>query len=49
MNLNFDPNSDYVLEDERALLRPLKESDIEFLLPFAINEPDTWICTIVCR
>jgi len=38
----YNPLSDYTLEDDRVLLRPLKESDIEFLLPFAINEPDTW-------
>jgi len=42
MTLNFDPAAEYVLEDERALLRPLKASDLQFLLPFAINEPDTW-------
>ncbi|MDB4904823.1 MAG: ydaF 1 [Mucilaginibacter sp.] len=42
MILNFDPKAEYLLEDERVLLRPLKESDIEFLLPFAQNEPDTW-------
>jgi RimJ/RimL family protein N-acetyltransferase len=42
MTLNFDPNAEYLLEDERLLLRPLKETDYEFLLPFAINEPDTW-------
>ena len=40
--LNFDPTADYVLEDEHVLLRPLKETDLEFLLPFALNEPDTW-------
>jgi RimJ/RimL family protein N-acetyltransferase len=42
MTLNFDLNASYVLEDERVLLRPLLESDYELLLPFAINEPDTW-------
>jgi RimJ/RimL family protein N-acetyltransferase len=42
MNLNFSPETNYVLEDERVLLRPLKETDFEFLLPFALNEPDTW-------
>lgn len=31
-----------VLENERAVLRPLQKGDIEFLLPYAINEPDTW-------
>ncbi|TWI96271.1 RimJ/RimL family protein N-acetyltransferase [Mucilaginibacter frigoritolerans] len=42
MTLNFDRNVDYVLEDDRVLLTPLKETDIEFLLPFALNEPETW-------
>jgi RimJ/RimL family protein N-acetyltransferase len=42
MTLNFDPNAEYLLEDDRVLLRPLKETDYEFLLPFAIKEPDTW-------
>jgi len=40
--LNYDLNIDYVLEDEHVLLRPLKETDYENLLPFALNEPDTW-------
>jgi N-acetyltransferase len=42
MTLNFNPQTDYVLEDDLILLRPLQESDFEFLLPFALNEPDTW-------
>jgi RimJ/RimL family protein N-acetyltransferase len=42
MTLNFNPKKEYILEDERVLLRPLKETDLEFLLPFALNEPDTW-------
>jgi len=42
MPLNYNPNADYILEDDRVLLRPLKETDLEFLLPFALNEPDTW-------
>ncbi|MDB4923700.1 GNAT family protein [Mucilaginibacter sp.] len=42
MTLNYDLNANYVLEDERVLLRPLLESDYDFLLPFALNEPDTW-------
>jgi len=42
MPLNFDPKTDYILEDDQVLLRPLKETDLEFLLPFALNEPDTW-------
>jgi RimJ/RimL family protein N-acetyltransferase len=36
-----------VLEDERALLRPLQANDLEFLLRYAINEPDTWKYSMV--
>jgi RimJ/RimL family protein N-acetyltransferase len=42
MPSNFNPQTEYILEDERVLLRPLKQSDIQYLLPYAINEPDTW-------
>lgn len=42
MPLLFDITRDYVLEDERALIRPLQKSDVEFLLPFALNEPEIW-------
>jgi RimJ/RimL family protein N-acetyltransferase len=42
MSLNFNPLNNYILEDEHVLLRQLKESDLEFLLPYAVNEPDTW-------
>lgn len=31
-----------VLENERVLLRPIKESDFDNLLPFSLNEPDIW-------
>jgi N-acetyltransferase len=31
-----------ILENERVLLRPIKEDDFEHLLPFSLNEPDTW-------
>jgi RimJ/RimL family protein N-acetyltransferase len=42
MNLNFNPETEYLLEDDRVLLRPLAKTDLEILLPFAIKEPDTW-------
>ncbi|MBW4889310.1 GNAT family N-acetyltransferase [Mucilaginibacter sp. HMF5004] len=42
MPLTFNKNKEYILEDERVLLRPLQESDIDNLLPFAKNEPDLW-------
>ncbi|WP_316821380.1 GNAT family protein [Pedobacter gandavensis] len=38
----FDPETDYILEDEQALLRPLQISDFENLKTFAINEPELW-------
>ncbi len=38
--LNF--SHDYLLEDERVLLRPLVPSDFEILKEFAINEPTLW-------
>lgn len=38
----FDPEADYILEDEYVLLRPLQVSDYEHLKTFAVNEPDLW-------
>jgi len=35
-------NDGLILEDERVLLRPLCGNDYEELLPFALNEPNTW-------
>ncbi|HEY5391413.1 MAG TPA: GNAT family protein [Hanamia sp.] len=40
--MNFNLQEDYILEDERALLRPLKQEDFVNLLPISLNEPDTW-------
>jgi RimJ/RimL family protein N-acetyltransferase len=42
MQLNFNPENEYLLEDDRVLLKPLAKTDLEILLPYAINEPDTW-------
>jgi RimJ/RimL family protein N-acetyltransferase len=36
-----------ILEDDRALLRPLQSADIEFLLPYAMNEPEIWSYSLV--
>ncbi len=38
--LNF--SHDYILENERVLLRPLRPEDFEILKEFAINEPSLW-------
>ena len=36
-----------ILEDERVLLRPLVATDIEHLLPFALNEADLWKYSLI--
>jgi len=33
---------DVILENEKVLLRPLQTEDLEWLLPYALNEPDLW-------
>jgi N-acetyltransferase len=43
----FDSKKDYILENEIVLLRPLIESDYQYLLPFAINEPELWKFSLV--
>jgi RimJ/RimL family protein N-acetyltransferase len=37
---------DIILENERALLRPLQQDDLSWLLPFALHEPELWIYSI---
>jgi RimJ/RimL family protein N-acetyltransferase len=46
MTPKFNPEANYILEDDRVLLRPLQADDFENLLPFAINEPDTWVYSL---
>ena len=36
-----------LLENERVLLRPLEETDIDHLLPFSVQEPEIWKYGIV--
>jgi RimJ/RimL family protein N-acetyltransferase len=36
------PPDHLILENERVLLRALQKEDLELLLPFAENEPETW-------
>lgn len=40
--IDFDYQTNYVLEDEIVLLRPLETVDFEHLLYYSINEPDIW-------
>jgi RimJ/RimL family protein N-acetyltransferase len=42
MNIVFDAKEEYVLEDGRVLLRPLKGEDFVHLLPISLNEPELW-------
>jgi RimJ/RimL family protein N-acetyltransferase len=44
---NFDCSKNYILEDERVLLRPLNQADYNHLLPFALNEPELWKYSLV--
>jgi RimJ/RimL family protein N-acetyltransferase len=44
---NFNFSNTIILEDDFVLLRPLQESDIENLLEFSINEPETWKYSLV--
>ncbi len=43
----FNPSENYNLEDERVLVRPLQPDDEQYLLPFSLNEPDTWKYSLV--
>ena len=47
MSAIFDPDENFVLEDERVLLRPLKKEDFKHLLPFSLNEPELWKYSLV--
>lgn len=38
----FNFETDYILEDERVLLRPLTESDAAHLTYFSLHEPELW-------
>ena len=38
----FSFEEQYVLEDAAVLLRPLAETDADFLKPYALHEPELW-------
>ena len=44
---NFDCSKNYILEDDRVMLRPLQPEDAVHLLPFALNEPELWKFSLV--
>ena len=41
-NQIFDFEKDYILEDDVVKLRRLRDSDYEYLVPFALHEPTLW-------
>jgi RimJ/RimL family protein N-acetyltransferase len=47
MSIKLDFSQNIILEDEVVLLRPLQQSDIENLLEFSLNEPETWKYSLV--
>ncbi len=47
MNEKLHYQHNYVLEDDFVILRLLKEADHDNLLPFSLNEPDTWQYSLV--
>ncbi len=45
--MNFNTSQEYILENDRVLLRPLEPKDIAHLLPFSIYEPELWTYSLV--
>lgn len=45
--MNFDFNTEYLLEDGRVLLRPLEPTDDKYLRVFSQSEPDIWKYSLV--
>jgi len=44
---NFDFNKDYVLEDDRVILRPILIEDIDHLANYVLSEPEIWKYSLV--
>ena len=45
--MNFDADKDYVLENDRVLLRPLLSEDLKNLSVFSLQEPELWKYSLV--
>ncbi len=43
----LDFQNNYILQDEHVMLRLLREEDYKHLLPFSLNEPETWKYSLV--
>lgn len=44
---NFDFNKEYVLEDDRVILRPILIEDIDHLANYVLSEPEIWKYSLV--
>jgi len=47
MNTIFEFTKKIILEDERVILRPLENTDIEYLLKFSLTEPELWQYSVI--
>ena len=45
--MNLDTTKDYILENDKVLLRPLILDDKQHLLPYSLNEPELWIYSLI--
>ncbi len=45
--MSFNFNINLILEDEKVLLRPLQETDVDNLSEISLNEPETWEYSLV--
>ena len=43
----LDFSHDYILENDRVLLRPLRPEDFDILKEFALNEPELWYYSLL--
>lgn len=43
----LDFSHDYILENDRVLLRPLQPEDLDVLKEFSLNEPELWTYSLV--
>jgi RimJ/RimL family protein N-acetyltransferase len=43
----FSFEETYILEDDRVLLRPLADTDFDYLLPFSLREPELWQFSLI--
>ncbi len=44
---NFEFTEKIILEDERVILRPLENTDVEHLLKFSLTEPELWEYSLI--